>query len=333
MTSTMPEPQIPVTPVSAIASANAGLVRPGSTPMTRNRGSSVARSIRTRSIAPGAARWPPLIWAPSKAGPVGLEAASRRRGRRGRSRRSCRRRRRASSARPGAAASARITPGGVRADVAGDARQDVDAGARMRAAGPAPRPVVVTARSVASANGAQPSGIGSMPSRRWCMIGLPTIASSRISSRLMPARIASEAIEPVERLADGRGHLAGALGMHHRVRDAAHQVLAEADLRVHHAVAGEDGAVGQVGEVAGDRRRADVDRDAVGRLVEARPDADDLVRRRGPRPSRRTCPSRAPAGAPGRPRGRPRGRSGPTRARAPRTAGRDRRSATRARAA
>ena len=25
------------------------------------------------AMAPGAARWPPLIWAPSKAGPVGLE--------------------------------------------------------------------------------------------------------------------------------------------------------------------------------------------------------------------------------------------------------------------
>ena len=39
--------------------------------MTRNRGSSVSRSMRTRSMAPGAARWPALIWAPSKAGPVG----------------------------------------------------------------------------------------------------------------------------------------------------------------------------------------------------------------------------------------------------------------------
>ncbi len=27
--------------------------------------------MRTRSMAPGAARWPPDIWAPSKAGPVG----------------------------------------------------------------------------------------------------------------------------------------------------------------------------------------------------------------------------------------------------------------------
>ena len=105
------------------------------------------------------------------------------------------------------------------------------------------------------------------------MIGLPTIASSRISARLMPARIASVGDQPVERLAHGRGHLAGALGMHHRVRDAAHQVLAEADLRVHHAVGREDRAVGEVGEVAGDGRRADVDRDAERRVVEARPDA------------------------------------------------------------
>ena len=45
--------------------------------MTRKRGSRVSLSIRTRSIAPGAARCPPEIWAPSKAGPVGDDAASR----------------------------------------------------------------------------------------------------------------------------------------------------------------------------------------------------------------------------------------------------------------
>ena len=105
------------------------------------------------------------------------------------------------------------------------------------------------------------------------MIGLPTIASSRIVDPLDAGPHRQRGDQPVERLAHGGGHLAGALGMHHRVRDAAHQVLAEPDLRVHHAVAGEDRAVGQVGEVAGDRRRADVDGDAVGRLVEARPDA------------------------------------------------------------
>ena len=46
----------------------------GSQPITLNRGSSVSRSIRTRSIAPGAARWPQAICAPSNAGPVGLRA-------------------------------------------------------------------------------------------------------------------------------------------------------------------------------------------------------------------------------------------------------------------
>ena len=134
--------------------------------MTRKRGSSVARSIRTRSIAPGAARWPPRIWAPSKAGPVGLEAASSR----------SRLPRTISAFVPTSTTS--VDPlglvrrlgedhaGGVGADVAGDARQDVDPGARDGRAGRARAAVVRTARSVASANGAPPSGVGSMPSRR-----------------------------------------------------------------------------------------------------------------------------------------------------------------------
>ena len=125
------------------------------------------------------------------------------RGCRGRSRRSCRRRRRASIASVSCGSSARITPGRVRADVAGDARQHVDAGARDAPAAPAPTPASRTAASVASANGAEPSGIGSMPSRRWCMIGLPTIASSRISSRLHAGPLARLGEQAVERLADG----------------------------------------------------------------------------------------------------------------------------------
>ena len=71
----MPEPQMPVTPVAATASAKPGSSDQGSAPSTRMRGSPVAGSIRTRSMAPGVARWPAVIWAPSKAGPVGLEAA------------------------------------------------------------------------------------------------------------------------------------------------------------------------------------------------------------------------------------------------------------------
>ena len=46
--------------------------------MTRYFGSSVTGSMRMRSIAPGAARWPDEISAPSKAGPVGEEAATTR---------------------------------------------------------------------------------------------------------------------------------------------------------------------------------------------------------------------------------------------------------------
>ena len=71
ITSMIPEPQTPVTCVPA----NAGSSDQISLPITRKRGSSVSGSIRTRSIAPGAARCPQLICAPSNAGPVGLDAA------------------------------------------------------------------------------------------------------------------------------------------------------------------------------------------------------------------------------------------------------------------
>src|SRR3990172_3607505 len=116
MTSTMPEPHTPVTPSSAVASAKPGSSDHRSEPMILKRGSRVRWSIRTRSMAPGAARGPPPVWGPPKAGPRG--------------------------------------------------------------------------------------GGGGGP--------------------------------------QGAGHLAGAPGVHHRVRDAAHEVLAEADLRVHHPVRGED---------------------------------------------------------------------------------------------
>ena len=140
ITSMIPEPQIPVMPVSAAAAANAGSSDQARLPMTRKRGSSVAGSIRTRSIAPGAARWPPRD----------LGALE---GRAGRAR---------GGEQPVAVAehdlgvradvddrasirSALVRrlgedhAGGVRADVAGDARQDVDARARDARAGRAPR--------------------------------------------------------------------------------------------------------------------------------------------------------------------------------------------------
>ncbi len=60
--------------------------------------------------------------------------------------------------------------------------------------------------------------------------------------------------------------------VHHHVGDAAHQVLAEADLRVHLSGRGEHVARVEIAQVPGDGRRADVERDPVRRLVEAGPD-------------------------------------------------------------
>ena len=75
-TSMMPEPQIPVMPVAATAVANVSSSLQTSAPITLRRGSSVSASMRTPSIAPAVARCPALIWAPSNAGPVGLDAAN-----------------------------------------------------------------------------------------------------------------------------------------------------------------------------------------------------------------------------------------------------------------
>ena len=81
----------------------------------------------------------------------------------------------------------------------------------------------------------------------------------------------------VDRLAHGLGHLAVAAGVHHHVADPAHQILAEADLRVHQPGRGDDLAAGEIAEMAGDGGRADVDREAVDAIAKARPDRDDPV--------------------------------------------------------
>ena len=72
-------------------------------------------------------------------------------------------------------------------------------------------------------------------------------------------------------------HLRRPALVEHRVRDTAHEVLAESDLGVHHAVRGEDLAVGEIREVPGDRRRADVEGDPQGAIVEPGPDPADHV--------------------------------------------------------
>ena len=54
-------------------SARSRVVGPQVGPITGSAARAWRGSMRTRSIAPGAARWPQLICAPSNAGPVGLE--------------------------------------------------------------------------------------------------------------------------------------------------------------------------------------------------------------------------------------------------------------------
>ena len=67
---------MPVMPKFTIESVKPGSSDQNSEPITRTRTSNVSGSMRTRSMAPGAARCPQLICAPSNAGPVGLEQAS-----------------------------------------------------------------------------------------------------------------------------------------------------------------------------------------------------------------------------------------------------------------
>jgi hypothetical protein len=69
--------------------------------------------------------------------------------------------------------------------------------------------------------------------------------------------------EGVEGAAHRLGHLLRAPRMHHRVGDAAHQILAEADLRVHEAAGGDDLTGFQVTQVPGDGGGADIDREPV----------------------------------------------------------------------
>ena len=109
------------------------------------------------------------------------------------------------------------------------------------------------------------------------MIGLPTATRSSTSSRSTPASLREPPDQLVDRRLHGVGQLRPPLRVHHHVRDPAHQVLAEADLRVHRPGGRQHLARAELAQVAGDRRRPDVDRDAVGDVDEARPDRDQVV--------------------------------------------------------
>ena len=267
MTSMMPEPHTPVMPAVGGAVGEARLVRPR---VARRSPGTAARACRGRCAParsrPASARCPHEICAPSNAGPVGLDAASSR----------CAVAEhdlgvradvdeRAAPSSPRCGPSARIAAGGVGADVPGDARQDVDAGRRgeraARARGRGRRP----ARSVASANGA--------------------VAERR--------RVDAEDEVVHDRVADDHEvedrRRARSPASHRRAARSARRAPSRTAAVISPAPSGfiityetrlirsspkricgfitparrEHLAVGEVAQVAGDRRRADVDRDAV----------------------------------------------------------------------
>ncbi len=109
------------------------------------------------------------------------------------------------------------------------------------------------------------------------MIGLPTIVASKISPRSTRASLGEFADQRVHRRAHAAGQIGLAAGVHHHVGDAAHQILAEADLRVHRAGRGDDFAGREIAEMRGDRGRADVESEPIGALAKARQDRDDFA--------------------------------------------------------
>ena len=194
--------------------------------------------MRTRSIAPGAARWPQLICAPSKAGPVGLEQATRRSlvaehdfgvGAHIHQQRHFR-----GEIRPLGEHHA----GRIRADVSRDARQHVDARIAMQLqvddVGPQGERVIDGERERRAAEfhridaEQQVMHDGIADQRRLEDVLVRHAGHARHVRR-----------ERAQRLAHRHRHQRGAARIHHGIGDAAHQILAEADLRIHDARGGD----------------------------------------------------------------------------------------------
>ena len=132
---------------------------------------------------------------------------------------------------------------------------------------------------VASANGAEPERSRVQPEDQVMHDRVPHQADleHRRPGRRRPRRQLDD--HRSQRLAHDGGELELATGIHHHVGDPAHQVLAEADLRVHPTGRGEHLAGEQVAQVAGERGGADVERHAVHPVAQPRPDRHHLATR------------------------------------------------------
>jgi hypothetical protein len=87
---------------------------------------------------------------------------------------------------------------------------------------------------------------------------------------------------PADQLVDAfpndTGHaLRSFVRMHHDVGHAAHQVLAKPNLRIHDAAGLFDRTAREITKMCSDRRRTDIERNAVNVAFESRPDRDDLA--------------------------------------------------------
>ena len=80
----------------------------------------------------------------------------------------------------------------------------------------------------------------------------------------------------VDRLSHHPGHLGLTTGVHHHVGHPAHQIFAEADLRIHHAGAGFHFTAGEITQMGGHSRRAHIHRHPLDTFLELRPDRDNL---------------------------------------------------------
>ena len=144
-------------------------------------------------------------------------------------------------------ASLRAHGGGVGADMAGDAGENVYPrvgmhGLTLDLVGPergcCSRSPARRARRQAPSDRRRAAGGASPDCRRRRLPARPPVDASPSAAELPDER--------VDRLAHGRGHLRRAAGVHHRIGDAAHQIFAEADLRVHQAGGGLHLAVAQI---------------------------------------------------------------------------------------
>ena len=165
---------------------------------------------------------------------------------------------------------------GVGPYVAGDTRQHVDPGCRMGFDGQVVGPQV---EGLVDGQGER------RPAQRRGVVAQEQVVHNRVAHQHQLQHLVAGGVDladqfphqVVEGAADRAGQLCLAARVHHHVGDSTHQVLAEADLRVHGSGGGQDFAGGQVAQVSGDRGRTDVDGRAQYAVPQSRPHGHHLA--------------------------------------------------------